>query len=251
MKLDASVPCGDSFVNSDPSAIQYVVAHGNAGVASLSTQEGVLVGADPGGAVFGWKMGTRTLLGYTIPGDVRLGFSKPYVRIVANTAQLLVLGLYQKEAGYRLVALNKPNGTWRIVPASSDQYWCVRAFGGFIAVVEARNRQGHEQEIQSVGKSEWRKKATNYGPITGSIIEGARAAFTGRLHVYDVDHDKLFTIPTGQADSEILLIEATTVYYRVTDRLFAADITAAGIQSPRLLVKSDVIDDVHWAFMGR
>lgn len=251
IKLDASTPCVDSVVEADPSAVRYVEASGRAGVASLGVQEGILVGIDAEGAVFGWRMGTKTPLGYSVPADLRAGFGKPNVLIVANTRQVLVLGLYQKEAGYRILALSKATGGWHTIPVATDSYWCVRAFGGFVAIAEARNRQGHEKEFQSAGKPGWRTKSTAYGPIIGSIIEGASAAFTGRLHLYDVDHGRLFTITTDQADSEVLLIDGQTVYYRVVDSLYSADVTDKGIQGQRLILKSDVIDDVHWAFMGR
>ena len=58
-------------------------------------------------------------------------------------------------------------------------------------------------------------------------------------------------ITTDQADSEILLIEKGVVYYRVSDRLYSAPITATGIGTASLLATDEAIRDAHWAFRAQ
>ncbi len=52
-------------------------------------------------------------------------------------------------------------------------------------------------------------------PSTGSSVreafESSPVVYSGRLDVYSIDTEKLFTIATNQGDSEILLIEDGTV----------------------------------------
>jgi hypothetical protein len=73
--------------------------------------------------------------------------------------------------------------------------------------------------------------------------------FPGRLHLYNIETERLDTIVTNQGDSEILLIENDTVYYRVSDRLYSAPITEKGIGAAKLIAKDDLIRDSHWAFI--
>jgi hypothetical protein len=73
--------------------------------------------------------------------------------------------------------------------------------------------------------------------------------YPGRLFLYDANTERLYTIVTHQGDSEILLVEDGTVYYRASDRLYSAPITNLGLGEPKLLAKSDVVRDAHWAFI--
>ena len=54
----------------------------------------------------------------------------------------------------------------------------------------------------------------------------------------DARSEQLFTIDTTQGDSEVLLIEDGTVYYRASHRLYSAPITEKGIGASRLLAIS-------------
>jgi hypothetical protein len=53
---------------------------------------------------------------------------------------------------------------------------------------------------------------------------------------------------TGQADSEVVLIEGGWVYYRAADELYKAEIGQQGLGKPVLMAQDDAIRDAHWAF---
>jgi len=57
------------------------------------------------------------------------------------------------------------------------------------------------------------------------------------------------SITTNQGDSEVLLVDRQTVYYRASDRLYSTDLTPDGFSKPHLLVKAEPVRDAHWAFM--
>jgi len=76
-----------------------------------------------------------------------------------------------------------------------------------------------------------------------------KEVYPGRLYLYDVDTERVFTITTDQGDSEVLLVEDDTVYYRASDRLYSAPITAKGMGPARLVAKGDEVRDSHWAFV--
>jgi hypothetical protein len=61
--------------------------------------------------------------------------------------------------------------------------------------------------------------------------------------------DRHYTITTNQGDSEIILVDNDTVYYRVSNRLYSAPIPATSIGAAKLLATDELIRDAHWAFL--
>ena len=161
----------------------------------------------------------------------------------------------------------------------------MRAFGKYVAIVEARPKKGKltfdgevrpedlrravAEQALSPGFEQWRTLLgmsqaewpahgcgkngceSRFGPDTGGSFEGSPDYFPGRLHLYDIETGKMLTINTNQGDSEVVLVEGDTVYYRVNDRLYAAPVSETGIGIPRQIAKDEIIRDVHYAFMTR
>jgi hypothetical protein len=80
-------------------------------------------------------------------------------------------------------------------------------------------------------------------------LEYEPVVFPGKLHLYDMEHDRSYTISTGQGDSEILLVEGGTVYYRVADSIYGASIGETALGPPRLIAKSEILGDAPLAFI--
>ncbi|MEO8130995.1 MAG: hypothetical protein ABJF23_24300 [Bryobacteraceae bacterium] len=72
----------------------------------------------------------------------------------------------------------------------------------------------------------------------------------GTLILYNGVTTKRFTIETHQGDSEILLVDQETVYYRVNRAIWKAHIGASAIESASLVAADPAIRDVHWVFLG-
>jgi hypothetical protein len=87
------------------------------------------------------------------------------------------------------------------------------------------------------------------GPSIAEQFRDSDLVYPGKLHLYDLDSEKVYTIDTKQGDSEVLLVEDGKVYYRASDRLYSAPITNSGIGTARLLATDDAIRDTHWAFI--
>jgi hypothetical protein len=130
----------------------------------------------------------------------------------------------------------------------SGQVSWVRAFGNFVAVVAAEDKGA--QHPVSAGEAEWRKKAGD-GPAFEHSALFDRTVFPGILYLYDSDTGKLRNISTHQGDSEILLVEDLTVYYRVSDRIYSASITETGFGPAKLMGQDESLRDAHWAFVKR
>ena len=241
MVLDPSVACDLSFKDVDAYAIRYIVATGTSGVADVGAQEGTYAGIDSKGDLKRFLAGVLVDIGYQIPSTF---LPVDGTGIIANTRQVLVLGMHYEKTGDRGLVFRKSDKSWVLLPFCGH----IRAFGNFIAVAESRDRHAGAEE--NAGKAEWRKKSVASGPnMNDRLRDYAFGVFPGRLHIYDVNTGKTYTITTNQADSEILLIENSTVYYRVTNRLYAAEITKMGLDSARLLATAEAVRDAHWAFL--
>jgi hypothetical protein len=84
----------------------------------------------------------------------------------------------------------------------------------------------------------------------GTVDSLFRNYFPGIIHVYDVRSGKRYRIDTGQGDSEVLLVDGTTIYYRVNDTLYRAEIGTSSITNPVEIARNENVQLAHWAFLG-
>jgi hypothetical protein len=75
--------------------------------------------------------------------------------------------------------------------------------------------------------------------------------YPGILFLFNLENEKYLQIITNDADSEILLIEGNQVYYRIYDEIYKAEIIGGKVTEGKLLVKDDIVPDIHWAFISR
>ncbi|MDR1203603.1 MAG: hypothetical protein LBL58_18500 [Tannerellaceae bacterium] len=75
----------------------------------------------------------------------------------------------------------------------------------------------------------------------------------GILYLFNVDTKKYIEWHTNQGDSEILLVQEKTVYYRIFDAIYKAlIINGERLEEPELLVKDNqLVPFIHWAFLGK
>jgi hypothetical protein len=76
--------------------------------------------------------------------------------------------------------------------------------------------------------------------------------FPGELYLYNIQSHRKYTIKTGQGDSEILLVDGDTVYYRVrvNDTLYKARLGATAVDDPVKMATGSDVQLAHWAFLG-
>jgi hypothetical protein len=264
MSLDALVPCEDSFIDVQPLDLTRIVAHGFAGAANVVPSDGTFGEITQAGIMTRHLMNTDISFGFEIPSQFRQPPPNNRAAIIINDSHALVVSIGEG-ATYRALVLRKADKAWRVVPKC-----CFLAgFGQFIAITEVLTKEadskagvtsqtdqaGNVQPLtESAGRSEWRSIESRYGPDMVTRFERSLARGTiypGRLDVYNIDTEKLFTITTNQGDSEILLIEDGTVYYRVSDRLYRVPITDSGFGAATLIATDEAIRDAHWAFIKR
>jgi hypothetical protein len=111
-------------------------------------------------------------------------------------------------------------------------------------------RQEPARGVPSPGYEERRKEATETGTPFEWRFAPEYAYAPGILFSYDTSKNKLCQWATGQGDSEVLLVDGDTVYYRVNRSIHGARIGEERLEDHTLLVEDDVVPDIHWAFLG-
>jgi len=251
MVLDPSVSCDKSFAVMDPGEMGQVLVSGVAGVAEIG-------GKDVMSTILNRKTGKLEIFfpqgsGYLdqdLPMEMFAGMDLPWTHILVNNSDIMALSItdYGKSGEQRLVVFRKRDKTWLRVPKLSEKF-AVRGFGAFLAITAAQVKDARLPE--SAGRAEWRTERTEKGPDVAWSMERFPIAYPGRLHLYDATNERVRTITTNQGDSEVLLVEGQTIYYRASDRLYSATFTATGFTDPHLLAKDEAIRDAHWAFIKR
>lgn len=95
------------------------------------------------------------------------------------------------------------------------------------------------------GSSLWKDRATGLSPDLR--YEGMYAP--GILYFYNPSTGVYFELDTGQADSEVVLIQDNKVLYRVYDELYETELVEGKrLGESKLLLKDDRVPDIHWAF---
>jgi hypothetical protein len=251
--IDPNAECSKSYVGLEPADLRYIAAHGAPLIADAggSDASGLNTWVDKDGELKGYLFS----YGCVVPREHLAGLKQPFAGIGVNNSQVLLLSLSENGADYRLLALRKRDNTWHRVPlpaAPGDTsgrrpFRTACGFGHFIALVEAHPKDAQNRE--SAGPAEWTKGARKTGPDVAFMYQQAEVVFPGRLLLYDVETERSYTIATNQGDSEVVLVENDTVYYRASDRLYSVAIMESGLGRPHLIATADAIRDAHWAFV--
>jgi hypothetical protein len=188
--------------------------------------------------------------------------------ILLNTDDLFVFknkesNRSSKEVGStELLVYSKTKNEWSTLNIKGNRS-NVRSFGGIIAglvqsydVLTENDSKGQQKVTKfkrvSPGKNARRKEGTTTGaPIDVRFLYSSIYS-PGILYLYNSVTNTYFEWNTGQGDSEILLVENNEVYYRVNDEIYKAPILdGKKLGKAKLLIKSEMVPDIHWAFLSK
>lgn len=166
------------------------------------------------------------------------------LQVVARTARLVVIQWSDHTSRLRQYWASDPNvGTWRQIPFGSGPYpYSWRPFGRWVTsplwvsgmAKESPGRRMRRQEVSRTGK-----------PFD---VVFARDYLPGTISFYNVQTGHYFTHETGQGDSEVIWMDGDRVLLRMNDALCWTAIDGSRLLPPQLLVKHEVVPDIHWAF---
>jgi len=249
MLVDPAVPCAESFPESSMQNAKYLLTSGEDGVPDRASDNRKDVMIEKNGALSQVFLGGEQFyLDYRVPADVMASMANPGAGVEISNREVFGVSLWdfaRSDEPVRLLLFRKSDNPWHDVPGVAAPF--VRGFGSFAALMEQTKKSPGTPE--SAGRAEWRKTDAATGPSVEESFKGLRYVLPGKLDLYDVATEKMYHIVTNQGDSEILLVDNSTVYYRVSDRLYSAAIGKDGLEPAKLLATSESIRDVHWAFV--
>jgi hypothetical protein len=166
----------------------------------------------------------------------------------------------QKDGVSPLHVFTTQSGRWQTfqVPGSMP---VVKAIGSWIMGSAASEKLGRE----SPGASDRRRRPPSppykgegppprgipeTRPVTDERFRQGGRYYPGVLFLIDTASGGYYQFRTDQGDSEILLVNGNSVYYRVNKRLLVSTIQGGSVGPPQVLAEDDAIADVHWAFVG-
>ena len=131
----------------------------------------------------------------------------------------------------------------------------IRLIGQWLLMITGEDKNGRTEPL---GKAEQRQPPEGRSheerfrrPQTIGRFKHEHAFYPGALIAMDLRTGKTWRVQTNQSDSEPLLVEGNTIYYRINDRILRADLQANGqVGQPTTLAQSDELRDAHWAFLG-
>ncbi len=177
---------------------------------------------------------------------------KDLVFVYVNNSDFLALrstsSIVEAADGLGAIAfhfLDKTTQKWHIATFPGSLSKAVTGFGPWFAGLV----QGPRRKAESPGIEQRRQTITSTGYPLDWFLRDARLFRPGVLFLYNVHTKRQYTIQTDQGDSEIVLVDGGSVYYRVNRSIYRASIGATSLGSAELLVEADVVQDIHWAFL--
>jgi hypothetical protein len=186
--------------------------------------------------------------------------------IVINNSSAFVFSLSnsqssEKDLGFTdLAILNKESNTWfkQRIKGNTDNM--IRSFNNWMVgtvysdnkIFDVKGRLKDKIKRVSPGKEKRRKKISKTGMPADYRFDYFGVYSPGILYMLNVKTRDYLEWNTGQGDSEILLVENNEVYYRVNDEIFKAPIiNGKKLGKAQLLIKNEMVPDIHWAFISQ
>jgi hypothetical protein len=159
-----------------------------------------------------------------------------------------------------LAVLNKLSNVWFTKKIKGNVDYMIRSFDDWIAgtvysdnkILDEKGRIQNKLKRVSPGKQKRRKTMHKTGMPADYRFDYFGVFSPGILYLLNVQTGNLIEWNTNQGDSEIILLENNRVFYRINDEIFEAPIIAGKkLGNPQLLLKNELVPDIHWAFFSR
>jgi hypothetical protein len=158
---------------------------------------------------------------------------------------------------------NKKTRTWsQTQPGFQSTH--VAAFGPWLAMIaEARpeiprgvtaihvgDKSNGIEVRESPGSAKRRTEHVDSHTTVDDMFNSGLFSYPGKLMLYNVLSQATLEIKTGEGDSEILLVTADAVYYRVNDALYRAALNGNALGPATKITEGGDLFQVHWAFLS-
>lgn len=233
----------------DISVLKNILASGIPG--SAIPGDAFYMDSDADGVLYVFIAGSKVKTDWTLPKEYRFS-NKDVIVSYINTKNMLVLSSkdnkkrsYDDLGSSTYYFFNKKSNLWGMVvfPGGRTE---IRGFKNWIVGYVA----DMGRDIDNPGIENRRKEMAETGSPFDWRADVSNVFMPGELFLFDIESNQRYVIKTGQADSEILLVDGGFLYYRVNDEIFKKKIYDQDGENKELLIKSNLVPDIHWAFMG-
>ena len=218
-----------------------------------------------GKLLFGSSTVDSADLGVPLPSNAEAFLNSTLLGLDVSNDDMFVIHCYKRPAKpgeaetHTFEIYDKKAGAWHSAELGAGP--SVRGFGPWIATAGFKRKraigaQGDPKaELESPGtalrKRIMNPKAREQDRVPlDTLFQDVSFQFTGDLQLYNIRSRRRYTIRTGQGDSEILLVDGTTMYYRVNQTLYKVAIGQNGFGDPVKIISDESIQLAHWAFFG-
>lgn len=142
---------------------------------------------------------------------------------------------------------------WEPLNSPGGRNALIRLIGPWLLLVAGDEKRGRVSPGTAGQRSHLSGRNTDAAtrPSTSERFALMADYYPGLLIAIDTRNGRTWQIATNQGDSELLLVDNTTAYYRVNDRILKAELLDAGrVGPPTQLAQHDDLRDAHWAFLG-
>jgi len=156
---------------------------------------------------------------------------------------------------------NRQKNEWHSSPVIKGlSFLGVRAFADWLSgFVSYYGPYGYQQRMERYGEVPG-KRNRQHNVLLGQNFDERAKRFSsfpvGVLYLYNMNTQKYIewdALENGehQGDSEILLVQDETVYYRINDKIYKAPIiNGEKLGESEILVQDEKVPDIHWAFIS-
>ena len=206
-----------------------------------------------------------TDLGIPLPSDSAAFANARNISLAVSNEDIVVIDCYQMPSPdvetHSFQVYDRKSMTWHAANLNAGP--SVRGFGPWIASASFVRKRPNgvaiyqadlKKEPESPGAAS-RKRILNPGDrerdqvSLDSRFQQVPFQLTGDLQLYNARTRQSLAISTGQGDSEILLVDGDTVYYRVNDTLYRT-LIRNGPPEPVKILTDESVQLAHWAFLG-
>ncbi|MCG8410937.1 MAG: hypothetical protein MI739_06615, partial [Bacteroidales bacterium] len=167
-----------------------------------------------------------------------LRYKKRYMYSVVNNDKYFILHLEnnasKKEKIFGVYHKNKNEWHQLILPGSKTK---IQNYGDWISGTVIYDNKLYQRKKRS------RKDIFFY------LEKQAKSNYSGVIFIHNLLSNRYLELNLQEPDSEILLIEDETIFYRCFDEIWKVSIIEnKKIGTPKLLIKSKVVPEIHYMF---
>ena len=190
----------------------------------------------------------KVSLDWQLPSQLNLKDGARYSQLI-NNRSIRVINTFDSfnAAIQEFFVFDKKRKQW--ISFKLKHKGLLKGFGVWIATEQQTEKFNRNDDLHNLLKNKVRSTKVKHKHYLERFAEWDIDK-TGLLHIINPIEDIHIKFDAKHPDSEVILIENNQVIYRVADKIYSAKIKDKQLVEHQLLVQSDIVPAIHWAFFG-